>query len=226
MRDSPDPASALGAPPRRARRRRRDEGGPDGPLVVPFDIRGSGALNWLRWRRRWVSVGLGEGILYATPRPDRVLTFPVDGIRRILAGRESYRFATGHRLEIWPARGRSIILTAFEGYAEMPSYIALVRGLAIELERRGALDRMRIGLPRRYVFGLPLLIFVCLYGTIWYASWSEGHGPETVQEYLLLALGVLVLALVPTAAPLPQGFHRRVRTPADLDRFFGLAPGR
>lgn len=210
------------SPASRRTRRRKDTGAPDEPLVAPFDIRGSGALNWLRWRRRWVSVGLGEGILYVTPRPDRVLTFPVHRIRRILVGREPYRSAIGHRLEIWPDGGqRSIILTAFEGHAEMPNYTALVRGLAIGLERHGALDRMRIGLPRRYVFGLPLLIFFCLYGAIWFASWSEGNGPATAQDHLLMALLILALALIPTAWTLRHGLHRRVRTPADLDRFFG-----
>lgn len=81
---------------------------------------------------------------------------------------------------------------------------------------------MRIGLPRLRVFGLPLLIFVCLYGSIWFASWSEGHGPATAQDHLLMALAVLALALIPTAWTLRQGVHRRVRTPADLDRVLGV----
>lgn len=215
-------ASVTSLAPRRARRRRKqDEGAPDGPLVPPFLVRGSGALNWLRWRRRWVTVGLGEGTLFVTTRPDRVQTFPVEGMRRILLGREAYRFAAGHRLEIWPERGRSIILTAFESQAEMPDYVALVRGIATELERHGALDRIRIGLPRLYALGIPVMIFVGLYGCIWFAAWSEGHPPETLQDYILMALGVLALALIPTAPNLRYGFHRRLRTSDDLDRFFG-----
>lgn len=206
--------------PRRVRRAKKASTNP-GVLVAPFEVRGSGALNWLRVRRRWVWVELSEGILRVTARPDRVHTIPVAGIRRILAGTEPHRSATAHRLEIWPEHGRSIILTAFAGYPEMPGYAALLRGLAVEAERNNALDRMRLGLPRRHVFGLPLLAFVCLFGSIWFASASEGNGPKSAQDFLLMALVILGLVLIPTAWTLRQGFHRRVRTPADLDRLLG-----
>lgn len=186
--------------------------------MTPFELRGSGALNWLRVRRRWVWVELRDGMLRITPRPGDERTYPVASMRRILAGKEPHRSATAHRLEIWPEHGRSIILTAFACYPEMPAYAAMLRGLAVEAERSGTLDRMRHGLPRRYVFGIPLLVFTCLFGAIWFASASEGNGPETAQDFALMALAIGALALIPTAWTLRQGFHRRIRTPADLDR--------
>lgn len=203
------------------RQRKQDDSTRDDPVVTPFKVRGSGALNWLRWRRRWVSVWLGEGVLHVATRSDRPLAVPVDRIRHILIGREPFRFATGYRLEIWPENGRSIILTAFEGRDEMPDFMALVRGLAIVLERHGALDRMRIGLPPLYALGIPTLVFVCLYGSIRLAIWSEGHIVAALQDELLTAFAALVIALIPACWTIRQGFHRRLNALSELDRVFG-----
>ena len=188
------------------------------PYVPPFELHGSASLRRLGVKGRRVTVGLGEGALFIADRRGRhVLTVPTGTIERALVGRETFKARTTHRLQLWSTETGAFVLRAIDPRDDMECYAAVVRGIAQDMEQRGVLEQMRLGLPRLYVFGAPVLVAILLSATALLATESAALRHTPPEDFLYGGLIIALILLAIGGWTFPQGFHRPVRRLSDLD---------
>lgn len=194
------------------------------PSFVPtFELHSSRSLRRHGIRGRRVSVGLGEGALFIAGGDGRVLEVPLDTIGRMLVGSDRHRAYVTHRLQLWTDRFGSLVLRAKSGRDDFSLYADLIHAIAGAMQRHGRIDAVRIGLPRLPVFAAPLVVAGCLVAVTFLATDQAGLRATPPEHYWLGGLALLLIVLAATGGALRQGFHRRIRSPDDLDRFVARA---
>lgn len=196
--------------------------------IGPFLFHNGWNLRRAGLKGRWVTAMLMEDGLSLSGDKAGTLLIPFDAITGILAGKRRHRVGSSFALRIASTAAPTVKLGAMEGGSHA-GYDPLVRALAAALDERGRLDRVRMGLPRASVFGIPLLVVACALFMILIGMVSEDGRAvlkRTSTGELWLGGALIVAIILVTAGwDLPQGFHRRVRQPADLDRVLGPPAG-
>lgn len=192
-------------------------------FIPTFELHSSRSLRRHRISGRRVSVGLGEGALFVAGRDGRVLEVPLDSIEHMLVGSDRHRSFVVHRLELRAAGFGPLVLKAKSRTDNLGLYADLVHAIAEAMQRHGRLEAIRIGLPRLAAFGAPLVVAACLVGVTVLAAGPEGLSATPPHHFLLGGLFLLLIVLAATGGGLRQGFHRRIASPGDLDRFIARA---